>query len=122
MPVQVSYISAEDRLDLSFCGNLDVTLSQHVCDICKQVPISLRSCIIDLSDIERLFDSGVALLQMLYRRLIALGATVVILSDLPEIHQRFPNSTRAPAYPRREHGRGRAGLMSSESERSYSPA
>lgn len=121
MPVQVSYISAENRLDLSFRGNFDVTLSQNVCDICKQVPASLRSCIIDLSDIERLFDSGVALLQMLYRRLVALGTTVVILSDLPEIRQRFPNSTRTPLTQVTSTGR-RAGLRSSENDHSYSAA
>lgn len=100
MPVNVSYIPSEDRLDLSFRGNFDVSVSQSICDICKQIPSGLRSCIIDLSEIERLFDSGVALLQMLYRRLAGLGTTVVILSDRPEIHNRFPSIARVPAYPR----------------------
>ena len=100
MPVNVSYIPAEDRLDLSFHGNLDVSVSQPVCDICKQVPSNLRSCIIDISEIERLFDSGVALLQMLYRRLVGLGTTVVILSDSPEIRDWFPTVARVPAYPK----------------------
>jgi hypothetical protein len=32
MPMQVSYIRNEDRLDLSFSGNLDISLSQDICD------------------------------------------------------------------------------------------
>lgn len=110
MPVNVSYIPAEDRLDLSFRGNLDVSVSQPVCDICKQIPSGLRSCIIDLSDIERLFDSGVALLQMLYRRLAGLGTTVVILSDRPEIRDWFPAVVRTPAYPGPGRTRGASGF------------
>jgi hypothetical protein len=35
--------------------------------------------------VERVFDSGVALLQMLCRGIRRVGATVVILGDHPEI-------------------------------------
>jgi hypothetical protein len=96
MPLHVSYIAPESRLDLGFHGNLDLTLSQNVCDICGDVPADLRCCIIDLTNIERLFDSGVALLQTLHRRLVEIGATVVILSDHPEIRAWFPSIVRRP--------------------------
>jgi hypothetical protein len=98
MPLQVSYIAQENRLDLSFDGNLDLTVSQDVCDICKQVPPDLRCCIIDLTDVRRLFDSGIALLQRLHRRLGEIGAIVVILSDHPEVRKWFPAVTRKPLY------------------------
>ena len=39
------------------------------------------------SAINRLLDSGVALLQALYRRLKQIGASVVILSDHPQMHK-----------------------------------
>ena len=98
MPVHASYIEEESRLDLSFDGNVDVSVSQDICDICKRVSPKLRSCIIDLSDAERVFDSGVALLQMLYRRLNELGTTVVILSDRPEFREHIPVIARRGSY------------------------
>mgnify|MGYP003573919054 FL=1 len=94
MAIHASYIEEESRLDLTFDGNLDVSVAQDICDICKKVSPNLKSCIIDLSDAERLFDSGVALLQMLYRRLTDLGTTVVILADRPEFLDRIPMVTR----------------------------
>ena len=90
MPVHKSYIQEEGRLDLSFCGNLDVTVSQDIFDICQRANPRLRSCIVDLTEVERVFDSGIALIQMLYRHLSDLGTTVVVLSDHPEICERIP--------------------------------
>ena len=99
MPLHATYIKAENRLDLTFSGNLDVTLSQDIWDICRQVPPDLVTCIVDLSEIDRLFDSGVALLQMLYRRLQDVGTIVVFLSDCPEVHERISLITRRRSYP-----------------------
>ena len=90
MPVRTAYTEGENRLDLSFIGNLDLTISNAVCDICARLPSSLRFCVIDLSDVERVFDSGVALLHMLYRRLREFGATVVIHGDQKEVQRRIP--------------------------------
>ena len=101
MSLQTSYIEEERRLDLSFDGNLDVTVSQDICDICRRLSSDLRSCIIDLSGVERIFDSGVALLQMLHRRLEALGTTVVVLSDRPEIREKVSLIARKPAFSQR---------------------
>lgn len=87
MPVHVNYIAEENRLDLSFHGKLDVNAAPEVDDICRRVRPDLRCCIIDLSEVVCLFDSGVALLQRLHRRLTEIGAIVVILSDHPEIRE-----------------------------------
>lgn len=91
MPVHIEYIDEENRLDLSFEGNLDVSVSRDISGIYRRVSPELVTCIIDLSAVERLFDSGVGLLQMLYRRLSEFGVTVVILSDRPEIRERIPS-------------------------------
>lgn len=90
MSVHASYIEEEDRLDLSFEGNLDVSVSRDVCDICRQAAGGLQSCIVDLSNVDRMFDSGAAILQMLYRRMRSLGTTVVFLSDRPDIRDWIP--------------------------------
>ncbi len=90
MPMSTAFIPAEDRLDLSFHGDLDLTLSEDVCQVFASIPTSLQTCIMDLTGLERVFDSGIALLWMLNERLQQIGATVVVLSDHPEIQQRIP--------------------------------
>ena len=93
MALYVSYLE-EDRLDLSFDGNLDISVSQAVCDLCHSVTPDVKSCVVDLSGVERVFDSGLALLHLLARRLHDLGATMVVLGDRPEIRNRMPTGTR----------------------------
>jgi len=97
MPMHANFISDESRLDLSFSGNLDVSVSQDICAIYNSVPVHLRACIIDLYNIDRLFDSGVALLEMLHRRLVEKDVIVVILSDDSEILERMPDVTHLPS-------------------------
>jgi ABC-type transporter Mla MlaB component len=99
MPMQLSYIAQENRLDLRFEGNLDLTVSNGICDLCKSIPLNLNCCIIDVTEVARVFDSGLALLQKLYRRCVEIGTTVVILTDHPRIRALFPAVTRAPLYP-----------------------
>lgn len=90
MTMRASHIELISRLDLIFEGNLDLSIALAVCDICKRTPAGLRSCILDLRGVERVFDSGVALLRMLYQRLTELGIPVVILSDNPRIRKQIP--------------------------------
>jgi hypothetical protein len=71
--------------------------SHDICAICKSVPVGLRACIIDLCSIDRLFDSGVALLKKLHRRLVENDIIVVILSDSSEIRERMPAVTHLPS-------------------------
>jgi ABC-type transporter Mla MlaB component len=87
MPISVSFIAEEDRLDLSFDGNLDLTNAEALCGLSCNLPPTLRTCILDLTRVERVFDSGVALLQMLCRGVRRVGATVVILGDHPEVRR-----------------------------------
>ena len=88
MSVQISFIPEESRLDLYFVGNLDVSVWQDVCDTCNGASPSLKSCIVDLTGVDRVFDSGIALLGMLYQRLVRLGATVIFLSEDLEVKRR----------------------------------
>jgi ABC-type transporter Mla MlaB component len=90
MPLQTAYIAEERRLDLIVDGNLDLTLTQDICNLCRRASSELVTCIVDLSGVDRVFDSGVALLHMLYRRLEKLGTVVVILSDHPRVCKHIP--------------------------------
>jgi ABC-type transporter Mla MlaB component len=89
MPLRTNYIPEELRLDLSFSGNLDVSISEDICAICSSPPDRLRVCVVDLTDVERVFDSGVALLQMLYRHFAKREANVVIVGYSPNIKSRM---------------------------------
>jgi ABC-type transporter Mla MlaB component len=90
VPMITSFIPSEDRLDLSFQGDLDLTISEDVCRVTADIPVSLRTCIMDLTRLDRVFDSGIALLWMLNEQLQRIGATVVVLSDHPELQRRIP--------------------------------
>lgn len=96
MSVRTAYTERENRLDLSFIGTLDLTISNAVCDICARLPKSLTFCVIDLSDVERVFDSGIALLHLLHRRLREFGATVVIEGGPAEVRRRIPGYSPQP--------------------------
>lgn len=90
MPMNTSFIPSEDRLDLSFYGDLDLTISEDVCRVSADIPLSLRTCILDLTHLDRVFDSGIAMLWMLNEQLKRIGTTVVVLSDHPDILRRVP--------------------------------
>jgi anti-anti-sigma regulatory factor len=99
MSVHASYIEEEERLDLSFDGNLDLTVSREVYEICRRMAAGLKSCIVDLSNVERFFHSGAAILQMLYRRMRSLGTTVVFLGDQPDFNDWISLITNKPRTP-----------------------
>ncbi|NEX22504.1 hypothetical protein G3480_19695 [Thiorhodococcus mannitoliphagus] len=90
MPMITSFIESEDRLDLSFHGDLDLTITQEVCQLFAKIPSTLKTCILDLTELDRVFDSGMALLWLLNEQLQRIGATVVVLTDRPEILKRLP--------------------------------
>ena len=112
MPVYVSYIADEKRIDLVFKGNLDLNLSQEIWGICRSASPNVKSCIIDLSSVHHVFDSGIALLQLLYLRLSELGIIVVILSDHPKVQERIPILAQNLSYPSPVRSSGQSDLCS----------
>lgn len=96
MALHSSYIAQEHRLDLSFDGNLDVSVALDMLNTGTALPRGLTYCIIDLTQVQRLFDSGLVLLKALYQQLVEVGATVIILSDHSRIRDWFPSIVRTP--------------------------
>jgi anti-anti-sigma regulatory factor len=99
MPLNVSFIGDEGRLVLTFQGKVDISLSQDICDLCRKLHPDVRVCVMDLCDVERFFDSGVALLQLLHHSLVETGTTVVILGNGAELRDRITGITSRPRYP-----------------------
>jgi anti-anti-sigma regulatory factor len=90
MPVSVSFVPKEERLDLYFDGNLDITVSHELCGLGAHIPASLRTCVMDLTRVQRVFDSGIALLRMLSEKLHRVGAHVVVVGDHPDVRRQIP--------------------------------
>lgn len=83
MPMQAPCIAEERRRSLGFSGNLSVSASQDSCVVRKPPSPSLKSCIIGLWGINRLFDSGTTLSKMLHRHLVKHDVRVVSLRIIP---------------------------------------
>lgn len=109
MPMNVSFVPEEALLDLSFDGNLDLTVTHAVCGVVPQLQSRLKTCIMDLTRVDRVFDSGIALLRMLSRDLHQVGATVVVLGDQPEVRRQLSLIQGDAAYASRRHLAAAAG-------------
>lgn len=92
MPMTMCYHPREDRLDLSFSGNLDLTVASSLRPALDLIDEDLRTCIVDLTDVERVFDSGVALLGVLDDALDAVSAQVVVLADRLDVQRRVASA------------------------------
>ena len=98
MPIKISYCAAENHANLIFGGSLDVSLSQDIRVICRNLSSCVKSCTVDLSAVENMSDSGVALLQVLCVHLSERGI-VLTLSDNPHIRRLIPHIARMPSNP-----------------------
>jgi anti-anti-sigma regulatory factor len=101
--MNVSFVQEQDLLDLSFEGNLDLTVTHAVFGIVPQIQDELKTCIMDLTQVDRVFDSGIALLRMLSRNLHQMGATVVVVGTHPDLRLHLSLIQGDAAYPSRGH-------------------
>jgi ABC-type transporter Mla MlaB component len=101
MPISEVFIGDEQRLDLTFEGKLDVSISRDILRIRKGLTAEVKTCIMDLTGVDWLFDSGIALLRALCRRLQELGATVVVLGDQRRLRAELPVTVRYSDQPSR---------------------
>jgi hypothetical protein len=105
MSMSTAFVPEKHLLDLCFDGNLDLTVTDAVFAVVSQVRVGVQTCIMDLTRVERVFDSGIALLRMLSADLRRIGVAVVILADQPDA-VRWGSLIRADVvYPSRRHFR-----------------
>lgn len=83
MGIDFGLIPDEARLDLTLEGDLDLTLTHEILQVCNLVDCHLRVCVIDSTRIARVFDSGKGLLMLLFDRLRAAGVTLVMVGEIP---------------------------------------
>jgi len=96
MSIQVAYYQEEDRLDLIVEENLDLTLTHQILDACQFVDERLLTCVIDCSRVVRIFDSGLALLMLLLKKLNRFRVRLVLIGEIPGLNPKMlPRSTIA---------------------------
>lgn len=103
MPMNASLVPEDGLLVLLFEGNLDLTVTNEVLGIVPQFCNGLKTCIMDLTEVDRIFDSGIALLRMLSGELHRAGATVVVLTDHSDERRRLSWIQGDATYPSRRH-------------------
>lgn len=110
MSVSVSFVAKEERLHLCFDGNLDFSVSHELCGIGAHIPASLQTCVMDLTHVQRVFDSGIALLRMLSGKLHRVGARVLVVSDHPDVRSRIPLILGTQPVPPSQESMGAVGV------------
>jgi len=87
MSVNIRSYSDDKLMILRFDKRLDFSVTREICSVCDRLPPGVRLCILDLREVERVFDSGVALISMLCKRLRQLGAEVSFRGMHPELQR-----------------------------------
>ncbi|MBK1619310.1 hypothetical protein CKO42_12855 [Lamprobacter modestohalophilus] len=90
MPLETAFIAAEERLDLTVHGRLDLSLTQSMTDLLRETPQDLRTCVIDLTGVEQSFASGLALLWLLDERFSRRGVRILVFTDDQHLLQQLP--------------------------------
>jgi ABC-type transporter Mla MlaB component len=81
MSLDLAHYPEEDRLDLTIEGSLDLTLTSQILEACELVDKELAVCVIDATRVTRVFDSGLAVLMLLARRLERFRARLIIIGN-----------------------------------------
>ena len=87
MSVNVRMYSDDKLMILRFDKSLDFSITREICSVCERVAPGVKLCIVDLREVERVFDSGVALMSMLCKRLRQLGAEISFRGMHPDLQR-----------------------------------
>lgn len=96
-------VSAERHVArLRFEGRLDISLAPQVWRACASATSVYDLYIVDLTEVDEIFDSGLGLLILLCNRIHAVGGRVQLVAHQPEIRERlngFDNLLPMPPGP-----------------------
>lgn len=82
MGMNVAYYSDEGRLDITIEENLDLTQTRQILLAQGFIDADLQTCVIDCTRIGRVFDSGKALMMMLFERLARFQVKLVMIGEI----------------------------------------
>ena len=92
MGMSIAYHSDEGRLDIIIAENLDLTQTRQILLAQTYIDDQLQTCVIDCTRVERVFDSGKALMMMLFERLTQFRVRLVMIGDFTQLpyHHQLP--------------------------------
>lgn len=83
-------VSAERHVArLRFEGRLDISLAPQVWRACASATSVYDVYVVDLTEVDEVFDSGLGLLILLCNRIHAVGGRVQLIAHQPEIRDRL---------------------------------
>jgi ABC-type transporter Mla MlaB component len=77
-----AFHSEEARLDITIEDNLDLTQTRQILQAQTHINNQLETCVIDCTQVGRVFNSGKALMLMLFERLSQFRVKLVILGEI----------------------------------------
>jgi ABC-type transporter Mla MlaB component len=80
MPLHASRIDDEGTLVVTFDGRLDFSIARDVFVTARRATGDIETCVLDLRKVERVFDSGIALLRLLQARMRDANIQVRVLA------------------------------------------
>lgn len=86
MGLKVVHHREENRLDLMVEEDLDLTMMEQVLDAYHVIDDQLETCVMDCTQVARVFDSGLALMMMLVEKLKQSGVRLIMLGDVPDLY------------------------------------
>jgi ABC-type transporter Mla MlaB component len=85
MAMSVAYYAEEGRLDITIADNLDLTQTREILKAQGFIDDQLQTCVIDCTRVGRVFDSGKALILMLFDQLARFRVKLVMIGELSDI-------------------------------------
>jgi hypothetical protein len=85
MGLQLAYYAEEERLDLTVTDVLDQSLANSIFEACNYINDRLITCIIDCTQVERVYESGRVLLLYLMRILENYHVRLITLGSIPDM-------------------------------------
>jgi ABC-type transporter Mla MlaB component len=82
MGLNIAFHSEEARLDITIEDNLDLTQTRQILQAQGYIDDQLMTCVIDCTQVGRVFDSGKALMLMLFERLSQFRVKLIIIGEI----------------------------------------
>ena len=82
MAMSVAYHAEEGRLDITIAENLDLSQTREILKAQGFIDDQLQTCVIDCTRVGQVFDSGKALMLMLFEKLARFRVRLVMIGEI----------------------------------------
>jgi ABC-type transporter Mla MlaB component len=86
MSVVVMHDAEKNKLELVIRGNLDLRSAFWLHGANTYINERLQTCVIDTTQVSRVFDSGIALIMVILKRIQKFQVQLIFVGDIPDLH------------------------------------